>query len=161
MPAFADITQYCIDHKDTVVSLALLALAVFQAIKQKLTIQEALQLMANTLKDETKMPAGQFSAETVTKLQQVSTAVQAGQAAVQEVRQALGTFNQAAAAAPQPIVAATGTPVVPQAPAVIDPHASDIKVASVGGKPIYLSQVTGIGSQAAAALAIVRGLFGR
>ena len=100
-----------------------------KARKAGKTMAEALHVAINTLKVEDKMEAGAFKAELVDKVEAVSQALNVSNEAKQQVTKVLNSG-----------------------------HELDIKLGSIKGKPIYLGDVTGIGSALAAALQKIRGI---
>lgn len=108
---------------DTVVTYAGYLVAVLTALislyrshKAGQTLAQSLVVMANTLKDETKMSDGMFSTATIQKAKEVATTIGANDVAVEEVKKALQGKEL------------------------------DVKIGSLKGKPIYLSDAIGIGS---------------
>lgn len=103
------------------------AISLYRSHKAGQTLAQSLVIMANTLKDEAKMPDGMFSTATIQKAKEVATTIGANDVAVEEVKKALQGKEL------------------------------DVKIGSLKGKPIYLSDAIGIGS-------VVQGfgkLFGR
>ena len=126
-------------HQDLILTAAFYILSVgsvlVSAIKQKLSAQEAILLVVNTLKNEEQMHAGGevFKQDTIAKVDKVASAMSAGSTAVEQVKAAL--------------VTPAGVTIP-----------GDIKLGSLNGKPIYLSNVTGVGSTLAAALSVLKGI---
>jgi hypothetical protein len=123
-----------LDQIITVISvvafLASLAANFLQARKAGKTVAEALTLMINTLKVESKMlPDGTLDPALIAKAEKAAEVLQVGQQAKVEVTKALQ-----------------------------GQHVNDLKVASINGKPIYLGQIAGVGGALAAALRKVKGI---
>lgn len=87
-------------------------------IKAGKTLQDAVLIVTNTLKDEAKMEQGKFSYATIGKVEKVATVINAGADAKAAVTSALTNGG----------------------------HEGDIKVGSVNGKPIYIGQVVTTGT---------------
>ena len=105
--------------------------ALFSLIKAKKdgkTWIEALNVAVNTLKVEEKMENGAFKPELVQKVSAVSEALQVSNEAKEKVERILKEGREV----------------------------DDIKIASIKGKPIYLGDITGIGSALAAAIKRIR-----
>ena len=105
--------------------------AVFSLVKAKKdgkTWIEALNVAVNTLKVEEKMENGAFKPELVQKVSAVSEALQVSNEAKEKVERILKEGREV----------------------------DDIKIASIKGKPIYLGDITGIGSALAAAIKRIR-----
>ena len=105
--------------------------ALFSLIKAKKdgkTWIEALNVAVNTLKVEEKMENGAFKPELVQKVSAVSEALQVSNEAKEKVERILKEGREV----------------------------NDIKIASIKGKPIYLGDITGIGSALAAAIKRIR-----
>ncbi len=145
--------EFIVNHSETLISIGITALLFLKAmVTQKLTFREALVVLTNTLQDEKKMTNGQFTAATVTKIDNVAQAAGASPSAVDLVKQTITTINQAVTNAQPPS---------PTAPAVASSGAGDIKIGSLNGKPIYLGQVAGWIAQAKAAMDVFGRIFGR
>jgi hypothetical protein len=105
--------------------------AVFSLVKAKKdgkTWIEALNVAVNTLKVEDKMENGAFKPELVQKVSAVSEALQVSNEAKEKVERILKEGREV----------------------------NDIRIASIKGKPIYLGDITGIGSALAAAIKRIR-----
>ncbi len=98
------------------VAILTAAISLYKSHKAGKTLAQALVVMANTLKDESKMQAGQFGRETIVKAEAFATTIGANDQAVEEVKKALNGKEL------------------------------DIKLGSYKGKPVYLSDALGIGS---------------
>lgn len=109
--------------------LGTLLLAVLKLRKQGKTWAEAFHVAINTLKVEDKMVDGTFSPDLVKKVGAVAEALQVGKEAKEKVEKVLSEGKEL-----------------------------DIKVGSIKGKPIYLGDITGIGSTLAAALRRLKGI---
>ncbi len=134
--------DWAVAHPQEAASYLVVLLTIYQAVRERMHLREAILLVASVLKDEAKMPGGAFTPATVAKVEQVAEVVGAGQTAVAEVKKAIADVNAAAAASP-------GAPV------------NDIKIGSYKGKPVYLGQVTAIGSRLGAALGVLRSVIRR
>lgn len=104
-----------------------------QAVKAKMQTREAIVLLLNVLKDEEKLtPQGQFKAATIAKIDQVAEIAKVGGTAVDEVKRTIADVNR-----------------------------GGLKVGSHKGKPVYLEDVSRVGSQLGAALSLLRGILRR
>lgn len=101
-----------------VVTLVTILLSVAKSIRAGKTLQDAILIVANTLKDENKMESGKFSDATIAKVERVAGVISAGAEAETTVKKVL-----------------TG-----------GAHTNDVKVGSVNGKPIYIGQVVTTGA---------------
>lgn len=145
--------EFISNHSETLISVGITALLFLKAmVSQKLTFREAMIVLANTLQDEKKLVAGQFTTATVTKIDNVGQAAGASPSAVEAARQTITTINQAVANA---------QPATPATPAVASSGSGDIKVGSMNGRPIYLGQVVGWSAQAKAAMDVFARIFGK
>lgn len=101
-----------------VITAVSLLFAFARELKAGKTLQEAVMLVANTLKDEAKMADGKFSDATIAKVEKVAEVIKAGDDAKKAVTSALSNGE----------------------------HTNDIKVGSLGGRPIYIGQVVTTGA---------------
>lgn len=103
-----------------VVAALTAAMHVYLAHRQGKTVAETLIILANTLKDESKMPGGTFSPETIKKAEEFATTIQADDKAIEQVKE------------------------------VLSGRELDLKLGSFKGKPIYLSDALKLGGLASA-----------
>lgn len=101
-----------------IITAVSLLFAFARELKAGKTLQDAVLIVANTLKDEAKMEEGKFSEATIAKVEKVATVIGAGADAKKAVTQALTSGKET----------------------------SDIKLASIHGRPIYLGQITVLGA---------------
>lgn len=137
--------DWAVTHPQEAASYLVVLLTIYQAVRERMRLREAILLVASVLKDESKMPGGAFTPATIAKVEQVAEVVGAGATAVAEVKQAIADVNAASAASSS----SPGAPV------------SDIRIGSYKGKPVYLGQVTAIGSRLGAALGVLRSVIRR
>lgn len=102
----------------TLVAILSVVRSFFVAIRSDKDAAEALLLAVNVLKDEGKMVDGRFSDATMKKLQQVSDILGVGLAAKSKVEEVISSGSEV----------------------------KDVRVASINGKKIYLSDLAKIGS---------------
>lgn len=98
-----------------VVAILTAVISLYKSHKAGKTLAQSLVVLANTLKDETKMVNGQFSAETVRKAEEMAMTIGANDVAVENVKTALAGKEL------------------------------NLKLASWKGKPVYLSDVLKLG----------------
>jgi len=133
MPDFNEIVTFVSQNKEAIASIIVAIFTFMQAIKAKVQAREAIMLVVNALKDEDKLtPSGQFKAETVNKIEKVATIAKVSTGAVENVKQVINDVNR-----------------------------GGLKLGSYNGKPIYLEDVSRIGSQLGAALQVLRGVLKR
>ena len=109
-------TDTIIQYAGYALTVLTVVLSFYRSRKQGKTVAEALIVVINTLKDETKMVDGQFSPETIKKAEQFATTIGADDAAMEQVKSALKGRE------------------------------FDAKLGSYKGKPVYLSEVLGFAS---------------
>lgn len=138
------IVNFCVEHKESIAYVLFyvfsIGMVLASAVRQKLNFSEAMILLVNTLKDETKMESDgkAFSQATVTKIDQVAQATKAGATAISEAKAVITTVNTRDITTANP---------------------GDLKIGSYKGKPVFLSDATAIGSKLAAALGVLRGII--
>jgi len=133
MPDFNEIVTFVSQNKETIASIIVALITFLQAIKAKVQAREAIMLVVNTLKDEDKLtPTGQFKSQTIEKIDQVATIAKVSTGAVENVKQVINDVNR-----------------------------GGIKLGSYNGKPVYLEDVSRVGSQLGAALQVLRGVLKR
>lgn len=98
-----------------IVAILSTIISLYKSHKAGKTLAQALVVLANTLKDETKMLDGKFSPETLQKAEEMAMTIGANDVAVEEVKKAL-----------------TGKEL-------------NLKLASWKGKPVYLSDLLKFG----------------
>lgn len=90
-------------------------ISLYKSHKAGKTLAQSLIVLANTLKDESKMVGGKFTPETIQKAEEFATTIGANDVAVEQVKQAL-----------------KGREI-------------DVKLGSWKGKPVYLSDAISLG----------------
>jgi len=98
-----------------VVAALSVVISLYKSHKAGKTLAQSLIVLANTLKDESKMVGGKFSPETIQKAEEFATTIGANDVAVEQVKQAL-----------------KGREI-------------DVKLGSWKGKPVYLSDALSVG----------------
>lgn len=104
-----------ITYAGYLVAVLTAAISLYKSHKAGKTFAEAITVLVNTLKDEGKMVEGQFSHATIEKAKVFATTIGANDAAVEQVKSALQGKEL------------------------------DIKLGSLKGKPVYLSDALSIG----------------
>lgn len=97
-------------------TLFAIIVAVYKARATKATAAQTMLVIINTLKDEAKMPEGTFSPATIEKAERVAMTIGADDVAIEQVKE------------------------------VLKGKEMDLKLASLKGKPIYLSDVLKFGN---------------
>ena len=104
-----------VNYLGYVVAILTAAISLYKSHKAGQTLAQSLIVLANTLKDESKMVGGQFTLKTVEKAEEVAREIGANDVAVEQVKQALKGKEL------------------------------DMKLGSWKGKPVYLSDALQIG----------------
>lgn len=104
-----------IQYLGYLVSFLTVIISLYKSHKAGQNFAQSLILLANTLKDESKMVGGQFTQDTLKKVEEVATTIGANDEATKQVKQ------------------------------VLKGKELDIKLGSWRGKPIYLSDAMGVG----------------
>ena len=104
-----------VNYLGYVVAALTAAISLYKSHKAGQTLAQSLIVLANTLKDESKMVGGQFTLKTVEKAEEVAREIGANDVAVEQVKQALKGKEL------------------------------DMKLGSWKGKPVYLSDALQIG----------------
>lgn len=104
-----------VNYLGYVVAALTAAISLYKSHKAGQTLAQSLIVLANTLKDESKMVGGQFTLKTVEKAEEVAREIGANDVAVEQVKQALRGKEL------------------------------DLKLGSWKGKPVYLSDALQIG----------------
>lgn len=104
-----------VNYLGYVVAALTAAISLYKSHKAGQTLAQSLIVLANTLKDESKMVGGQFTLKTVEKAEEVAREIGANDVAVEQVKQALRGKEL------------------------------DLKLGSWKGKPVYLSDALKLG----------------
>ena len=104
-----------VNYLGYLVAILTAAISLYKSHKAGQTLAQSLIVLANTLKDESKMVGGQFTLKTVEKAEEVAREIGANDVAVEQVKQALKGKEL------------------------------DMKLGSWKGKPVYLSDALQIG----------------
>lgn len=131
------ILHFIQNNSDTVVLIVSLIVAAMQAVRERMKASDAILLMLNTLKDESKMgKEHQTSEELTKKLEAVAKVTDVTKDTLAHVKSVIKDTNRR----------------------------KGIKIGSYKGKPIYLrdaAQLTPIGGALSNALGVLRGIIRR
>lgn len=131
-------------HQEIILSILFYVFSIgsilVSAVRKHLSMQEAMILMINTLKDEDKMEANGaiFKEDTLKKIDKIAEVTQVGAQAIAEVKSVITTANT-------------------RDPSTANP--GDIKLGSYNGKPVFISDAYTVGSKLVSALGILRGIL--
>jgi len=104
-----------VNYLGYIIAALTFVVSLYKSHKAGQTLAQSLTVLANTLKDETKMVGGQFTTATLKKAQEVANTIGANDVAIEQVKQALKGKEL------------------------------DVKLGSWKGKPIYLSDALKVG----------------